>query len=331
MSTTTARHDDKARLHEVLGEIIPGVCDQCGAIRAIHRRSSGASTSYDTDVVTVQLETGEEFRVFLKDYGYSRISKDGMERRRERELCVYRDLLAAGELGTARYYGAAWDAPRGRFWLFLEFVDGIPVSSCDVDFWVVAANWLGRMHGHFYDRIDRIRGYNFLIIHDAEFFWSRADLALRATSQISPALGERLEKVVGRYGRAVATMTSQPTTLLHGGYRPSNVLVQIRSDPGRVCTVDWEEAALGPPLHDLAYLADGFQPPTLDRLLDAYRKGAQGSGMPLPGRDEIVDIVDCFRLHMVMNMLGRSLISKWSERGVEKLVTMAEQLGCAVS
>ena len=46
--------------------------------------------------------------------------------------------------------------------------------------------------------------------------------------------------------------------------------------------------------------------------------------MPLPGRDEMVEIVDCFRLHMVMNMLGRSLMSNWSVRGVAKLLTMAD-------
>src|SRR5262249_33805169 len=91
MSTMTARCDDGARLDQILGEIIPGLRGQRVAIRAIHRRSSGASTSYDTDVVTVQLATGEDFRVFLKDYAYSRIHKDGMEGRRERELCVYRD------------------------------------------------------------------------------------------------------------------------------------------------------------------------------------------------------------------------------------------------
>ncbi len=129
MSTTTTRCDDEARLRQALVEIIPGVCGQHAAIQAFHRRNSGASTSYDTDVVTVQLADGEEFRVFLKDYGYSRISKDGMEGRRERELCVYRDLLAARELGTAQYYGAAWDEPHGRFWLLLEFVAGLPGSS----------------------------------------------------------------------------------------------------------------------------------------------------------------------------------------------------------
>ena len=37
----------------------------------------GPSTSYDTDVVTVQLATGEEFRVFLKDYGYCGFTRTG--------------------------------------------------------------------------------------------------------------------------------------------------------------------------------------------------------------------------------------------------------------
>src|SRR5262245_28159083 len=101
MAAMTARCDDEARLRQVLEEIADEVCGRRTSIRAIYRRNSSASTSYDTDIVSVQLATGEEFRVFLKDYGYSRISKDGMEGRRERELCVYRDLLAAGELGTA--------------------------------------------------------------------------------------------------------------------------------------------------------------------------------------------------------------------------------------
>src|SRR5438046_2303028 len=94
------------------------------AVAGIDRRRSDHSSSYPADVVTVRLTGGEVFRLFLKDFGSSGLPKDEPGRQRDRELRVYRELLAGAGLGTAGYHGSAWDESDGRFWLFLEFVGG---------------------------------------------------------------------------------------------------------------------------------------------------------------------------------------------------------------
>src|SRR5262249_53357385 len=159
---------------------------------------------------------------------------------------------------TARYYGSVVDEARGRLWLLLEFVDGTPVGYCDLDYWPAAAEALGRMHGAFARQGDRLRACEFLIRQDGAFFWSKAELALTDVGQIAPPLGGGLAGLVGRYAPVVAAMTGQPPTLVHGGCRPSNILVRVAPDPSRVCILDWEEAAVGAPLFDVAYLLDGF-------------------------------------------------------------------------
>src|SRR5262249_6567808 len=124
----------------------------------------------------------------------------------------------------------------------------------------------------------------------------------------------------------VAVMTDQPPSLVHGGCRPSNILVRVASDPSRVCILDWEEAAVGAPLFDVAYLLDGFEPPTLERFLDAYRRGASASGLALTPQGEMKSVVDCFRLHMTMNSLSQAVLKGYKERDVAKLLAIAERL-----
>src|SRR5437867_1794934 len=159
--------------------------------RIEHRRSEYAGW-YASEVVTVQLEAGRELKIFLKNFGTNRGLKDGMAQRRERELQVYRDLLADADLDTARYYGSVWDEAGGRFWLLLEFVEGMPVRYCGFEYWVEAAAWLGRLQGYFARNSDRFGGCDGLVQHNADFFSSKGELALRAVSQISVALAGRL-------------------------------------------------------------------------------------------------------------------------------------------
>jgi aminoglycoside phosphotransferase (APT) family kinase protein len=126
-------------------------------------------------------------------------------------------------------------------------------------------------------------------------------------------------------------MASQPPTLLHGGCRPTNILVKVASDPSRVCIIDWEEAAFGSPLYDVAYLLDGFEPPTLDRLLDAYRQEALAFDISLPPKEDMKYIVNCFRLHMVMNSLSQAALKGYKEKGIVKLLDIGKHLSHVVT
>jgi phosphotransferase family enzyme len=326
MTTGTPRQDEDVALRQCLEDVVIDRYGRREAIVAIDRRRSACSASYPSDVVTFRLTSGEEFRLFLKNFGSSQLPKDAPGQRRERELRVYRDLLAGADLGTARYHGSAWDSSQGRFWLFLEFVDGLPVRDCGLDGWVAAAGWLGRMQAAFAGRLERRAGWDFLLRHDADFFGSKAERALRAVSQTSASLVGRLGDIVSRYDRLVAVMVSQPSTLVHGSYRPENILVDCRAEPPRVCPVDWELAAIGAPLYDLAFISDGFKPPALDRLWGAYREQAGAQNLAVPDREEMRYVVDCFRLHKVLKSLSESREKGYPQATVAKLVGMAEEL-----
>jgi aminoglycoside phosphotransferase (APT) family kinase protein len=325
MTTTETIPAEEDALRQCLARAVPDLAGS-SPVMAIRRERFNLSTSYDTYLVTVRLAAGRELRLFLKDFGFSVRPKDGPRQRRERELRVYQELLADAGLGTARYYGSVVDESRGRLWLLLEFVDGTPVGYCDLEYWPAAAEGLGRMHGAFARQADRLRACDFLLRHDGDFFWSKAEFALKAMGQIAPHLVDRLTALVNRYAPVVAVMTGQPPTLVHGGCRPSNILVRVASDPSRVCILDWEEAAVGGPLFDVAYLLDGFEPPVLDGFLDAYRRGASAYGLALPPPGEMKYVVDCFRLHMTLRSLSQAVLKGYKERDVAKLLGIAERL-----
>src|SRR5215211_7265805 len=126
--------------------------------------------------------------------------------RSDRERTVYRELLADAKLGTASYYGSVWDARRGRFWLLLEFVRGAELRSCDLEHWVTAAAWLGRMHGHFARLEAQLRACDSLVRHDAEFFRLKAERAAREVQRVSAPLAGRFAKAMDRYERTAAVM-----------------------------------------------------------------------------------------------------------------------------
>jgi hypothetical protein len=296
-------------------------------IEAIERKRSEFSSFYASDIITVRLASGDEFKVFLKDFGSFHHVKDTMKERREREIVVYRDVLADARLGTAQYYGSVRDEAAGRFWLLLEFVEGLPISHLEFEDWVPAAGWLGRMYGYFSKHPELWENCDALMRHDASFFQSTAQQALQSVSEFSPELGGRLDPIVGRYDKAVAVMTSQPRTLVHGTYRPAQIIMDKARPSARICPVDFEKAAVGASLYDLTFLVDGFDPPRLKQLFDAYRAEAQGCGVKVPDDEQMKHIVDCFRLHRVMNWLAVSIARGYDAKTIHKLIGMAEALG----
>src|SRR5205085_4484131 len=121
-------------------------------------------------------------------------------------------------------------------------------------------------------------------------------------------------------------MARQPLTLVHGSYTPPHIVVDLGSRPPRVCPTGWGLAALGAPLYDLAFLSDGCDPATLDRLWDAYGAEAAGCGLSLPDREDLRYVVECFRLHKIIQALSESLEWGLRERPVAGLIDPVERL-----
>lgn len=295
----------------------------------IERRREDDGSSYACEAVTAHLVDGAELRLFRKSYGSSRFAKDEPRQQRDCELRVYRDLLAGADVGTATYYGSAWNESRGWFWLFLEYVPGTPLAYCALEYWLAAAGWLGRLHGHFTTQAERIRASDFLPRYDADFLRSKARQAVMAASTVSPAAAERLRALVSRYDRYVEVMANQPPMLVHGSYKPRHILIDV--DTMRICPVDWELAGVGSGLYDLAFLAHGFGGRELDQLLDAYRRAAVRHCVALPEPDQMRCIVDCFRLHRVLKALGRSAEREFPESRVMRMVESCERLDASLT
>jgi aminoglycoside phosphotransferase (APT) family kinase protein len=321
-----AAESEDQDLRQSVEDVLTRVTGDGLPLAAIRRRGFPGSTSYAVEIVTVEFASGDAIEIFLKDFGRSRLPKDAAAERRERELRVYADLLEGEELGTARFYGARWDEAAARFWLMLEFVDGEPLGHCWFEDWVQAAAWLGRLHGRFAAHRDRLGGCGFLVRHDADFFLHEAERAMRAVSSLSEPLARRLSSVLEGYDAIVAVLTRDSDTLVHGSYRPANVLVVKSPEHPRICPTDWELAAFGRSTYDLAFVCSGFRPPRLDALFDAYEREAERSGLPLRDRGELRHEVDCFRLHKTVNSLGH--LHRW-ERPAEtaaKVVAIAEDI-----
>ena len=323
----TTRSAGESRLVRCLERhAIPAAAGRRARITRVWRSPARSATSYGAEVVYARLADGAEMRFFLKDYGSSRRPRPAPARRRERERGVYRHLVGGGEIGTARYCGAVWDDDAPVHWLLLEFVAGAQLRHMELTYWVEAARWLGRMQGRFAGVPTPSALRPVLERHDAEFFGDRAEGARRSVSHRTAAMARRLEAILIPYERSIDLMAGEPPGFVHGHFEAANILVSASADRVRICPVDWELAAIGSRFFDLAALCDGFDPPELDRIWDAYGEGAEGAGLTAPPRDRLRRLVDCFRLFRVVGWLASAARKRYPQSGVERLLERGEGL-----
>ena len=313
-------------LRNCLKRIMEEVFHEKSPIMRIQTQLSDYSSSFASYIISVQVAENREHTIFLKDFGDYRRPLRQEQARPERELHVYREVLGDAGLGTANYYGSLWDESQERFWLFLEFVDGKPIKESGFEHWLAAVRWLGRLYDYSIQNAQLLEGCTFLRRHDHHFFQGTAEAAHLAISRFSPGLGDRLAPILSGYIPLVQAMVSQPRVLVHGSYRREHILLDRRTQPPRLCPVDWEAAALGASLFDLAYLAEGFTSPQLEEIIEVYRDQAAEYGISIPMRDEVVHLMNCYCLHRYMNWLSSAWHEEFSQELVVSLVDRAERL-----
>lgn len=276
----------------------------------LHHRSSEYATSAPLREVHVVLEGGQALDLILKDVSPgallpgAREAKPSFLRNARREVAVYREILARADLGTATFYGAVEDDRRGRHWLLIEDVPGLELYQVGgLEGWKSAARWLRRAHEGLRHHADRPESTRELLRYDRSFYeaWP-----IRAWEFLPAAARRRIRGIVASYGRVIDRLMALPATIIHGEFYASNVLVQAERAPPRICPVDWEMAAVGPGLIDLAALTSGNWSEA-DRLALAleYRSGAEAG----ESRDEVESFsgdLDACRMHLAMQWLGWS-------------------------
>jgi aminoglycoside phosphotransferase (APT) family kinase protein len=328
----TARASDRELL-DVLRTHSEGV-----EIVGLSRRPYRYATSAPLEEIRVQMGGGAtEMAVIFKDLSRDRLlddaraSKPAFLHEPRRELETYRRILAPAGIGPHCVAAVAEREPS-RHWLLIERVPGVELWQIGgLSVWEEVAAWLGRFHARFAERLDELRAANpYLLSHSEAWFrswWERARAALgRSNDRRASRLRLRLET----YEEVIGSLAALPRTFAHGELYPSNVMVVRQEGSVRVCPVDWEMAAIGSGLIDLAALVGGWDASARRRLIAGYRNGLAAAGADEPSAALAADLARA-RLHLAIQWLGWS--SEWrpprehAHDWVGEALTLADELG----
>ncbi|HKP53131.1 MAG TPA: phosphotransferase [Chloroflexia bacterium] len=267
-------------------------------IANIERKALEVS-SHHTDRLRVILESGERLRVIFKRLQPGANLYDG----NEREVLIYRRLLAGQLFGAPALYASLYDTTRGLYWLFLEDVGDMTLEHCDIDEWLPAFRWLARMHSAYWGREEELRALHCLAEHDGQYY---AMIAQRSRRNLEiagePGLLAQFDALIAPYTLLVEQLCGQARTLVHGDIFPKNIAVQER---WTVRPLDWESAGIGLAAWDLARLLDGWGKPR-QGFIDAYLTEAEMHGVEIDRPSFLLTLASC----EVVNVLWHL---QWSE------------------
>jgi hypothetical protein len=278
-----------------------------GRPAGVRRQPSRYRTSFPLEVLEVALEGGRELRLIFKDLSWDRLEDEARLAKPEflydplREPMVYESALPDAGIGSPRYYGSSVDQEAGRSWLFIEHVQGRELYQVgERKLWEGAARAVGEMHARLEAERGTLAGRGRLLEYDGDYYrrWIDRAQEFSAAPGAPKERADRVAWIAERYDRVIDGLLELPTTVIHGELYASNVLVA--GDPGapRVCPVDWELAAVGPGLVDLAALVSGgWSEEDREAIVAAYRGAV--------GQDAFTrEQLDLCRLHLAVQWLG---------------------------
>lgn len=223
-----------------------------------------------------------------------------------REIEVYRHVLGPNGLSAPECVATVVEPDRGRYWLFLEKIEGELLWQVgDMDVWCLAAGWLARMHAGFAGRTNTLPLR--LLVHDQEYYarWLERARGFVRWPELAPREVRGFDWLARRYLRIAEWVVDRPATFLHGEFYPSNIVIERSAEGIRTRPVDWEMAAVGSGILDLAALASGAWGETERRAL----AGAYREALPAEARPSLNDLVldlDRARLLLAVQWLGWS-------------------------
>jgi hypothetical protein len=284
-------------------------------ITCLHREAYEYGSSFTVEAMDVTLDDGARLPLVFKDLSRQALLESARTVKPHflydplREIETYRRCLAPHCLGTARYYGSVVDPQAARYWLFLEHVAGESLWQIgDFAIWQQAARWLAGLHRQFASETQRKETH--WLRYDGAYYrtWMRRALSFVRGSEKAR---RSLERLADSYETVIERLLSLPTTWIHGEFYASNVLVQRSEGSVRICPVDWEMAAVGPGLMDLAALAAGkWSEEQKTALALAYRAALCLEARQLFDPAELRVALDLCTLHCAVQWLGWS--AAWS-------------------
>ncbi|MGH8542219.1 MAG: aminoglycoside phosphotransferase family protein [Gammaproteobacteria bacterium] len=283
-----------------------------GDVTIVERFPSLYRSTFPLEVLSVRMPDGMVRSLVFKDLSRTGPTDPAWQIKAPflhdpmRELEVYREVLAPSGLSVPDCVAIVMQPDQGRYWLFLEKVEGDPLWQIgEMDLWRRAAEWLADMHTRFAGSTQALPSR--LLIHDREYHQRWVDRAMSFTRlpRASNGNGSELDWLAACCQRAVDWLIEQPITFLHGEFYPSNLIIQRTAETIRVCPVDWEMAGRGPGVVDLAALASGAWDDTeRETIVSAYLKALPAGLRPSP--EALSEGLDRTRLLLAVQWLGWS-------------------------
>jgi hypothetical protein len=313
------------------------------SIARLKRKLSDYSSSFTLEELDVGLEDGAVLNLMFKDLSWQALLADARRVKPaflynpRREIATYRTILSPQGIRTATCYGAVVDARAGRFWLFLERIPGLRLNHVGrFTIWQQVGRQLAAMHNLFAgaSNLQRQAKVAQLLKYDRAFYWEwmhRARKFVRGANSGVPKQAQRdLDRLAARYDEVVERLVALPVTFIHGEFYPSNVIVERTKGSLRLCPVDWELAAVGPGLMDLAALTAGnWTDEKKGAMAWAYYNTLTPAADRLP--DSFLAALDLCRLHLAIQMLGWSPNWKpppeYARNWLEEALRIVERLG----
>jgi hypothetical protein len=289
-------------------------------IRAMEHRPSSRRSTFAMEEIDVLLTNGELLRLILKTVGpqgllpNARMSKPLFLHDPLREIEFQQHVLSTKpELGTPRLFSSVVEPARERYWMLSERVIGTTLEgAANIERWRSAARWLARMHTELAHLANEplARGTLRLLVHGGDLLrmWvGRAITVVRAQDPFIPRdLFTGLQELGARYDAVVERLLEMPRAVIHGEFFGSNIL--LRHDPRLpLGVVDWDMAAIAPPLLDLAALCAHERDPGRRREIAlSYHAALDGSPLVPADPTEFMQSYEICRLHLAIQWMGWS-------------------------
>jgi hypothetical protein len=328
-----------AELHVALEEALSSRSGTKRRISRLKRRPSIYSTSFIIDELDAHLDDDTSLRLLYKDLSRHALLEAARQAKPTflydplREIETYLTILGSNLLSTPICYGAIVDPSAERYGLFLEKVPGIELYQVgDFATWQQVAAWLAVMHARFAGETGRLARAAPLLRYDGDFYRLWADRARaslgRSGLRLSRDARRGMAQLFENYDRVIGQLVALPVTFIHGEFYASNVLVQEEGKDLRVCPVDWEMAAVGPGLIDLAALTSGgWTADERKALALAYHSALVPCENWPSAPDAFLAALDYCRLHLAVQWLGWS--TGWSPPPEHTQDWLGEALGLA--
>jgi hypothetical protein len=286
--------------------------DREASVVSMFRRPWEYATSAPLELITIVTADGQERDFVLKHLGPRHMSEQVRRAKPSfvidwrREIEVYRRLMTPLRIGPT-LIGSRIAPETDTYWLLLEHVPGPRLFEVgEQAAWAATAYWLGAFHART-DPTETAAVRHDAGLIDCDRAWHRAwiDRALLFLGTHGPSRsrhdGKALRWLAERYDTVIDHLLSLPSTLIHGEFYPTNVIITGAEGEFLPCPIDWETASVGPGVLDLAALTAG-EWRDQDRL-DMTAAYLAGSGMRIP-IDDLFESAQYAHIQLAVQWLG---------------------------